>query len=119
MSEETAYEKNTRAQYEALGRFVEAFENMVGEVREANIDLLSNTGQRGYLVQIAFHHQSLTAKPLFEIMRAIIAEVVSRRAHSEYENREIFSEILGYIEGAYEDLANMRNTLLHGTWFIG
>jgi hypothetical protein len=38
MSEGSAYEKNTSAQYEALGRFVENFEMMVNDVREICID---------------------------------------------------------------------------------
>jgi hypothetical protein len=38
MSEGSAYEKNTSAQYDALGRFVENFEMMVNDVREICID---------------------------------------------------------------------------------
>jgi hypothetical protein len=31
-------------------------------------------GDHDYLLPIAFHHQVMTAKPLFEIMRATIAD---------------------------------------------
>ena len=65
--------------YEALGRFVEAFESMVHETRSIAIRLLSD-GKNTYhhdLIEIAFHHNCMTAKPLFEIFRAIVIKMVS------------------------------------------
>jgi outer membrane protein assembly factor BamD (BamD/ComL family) len=52
------YEKNTSAQYEALGRFVEAFEAMVNEARENAIQLIERDPHHGRLVAIALHHSS-------------------------------------------------------------
>jgi hypothetical protein len=68
---------HSRDQYEALGRFVEAFEAMVAETRETCINLLARSGRHRDLIEIAFHHNVLTAKPVYEIMRAIIAELVN------------------------------------------
>ena len=116
---EEAYATNTKEQYEELGRFVEAFELMVNEVRETCIDLLSKDGDHRDLVRIAFHHQSLSAKPSIEIMRTIVTEVVSNPSSFHHGDKEIFVEVLGKIQGAYEHLSNMRNNLLHGTWFVG
>jgi hypothetical protein len=116
---EEAYSKNTKEQYEELGRFVEMFELMVNEARESCIDLLSKDSDHRELVQIAFHHQSLTAKSLFEIMRAIITEVIKDQAHFHYNERISLGAILGQVQSAYDRLANMRNNLLHGTWFVG
>jgi hypothetical protein len=74
-----AYNKNTQEQYEALGRFVVAFEAMVNEVRDCSINLLLTEDEVSALVDIAFHHPVLTAKPLFEIFRALIVEFLSVR----------------------------------------
>jgi hypothetical protein len=71
------------------------------------------------LLQVAFHHQALTAKPLFEIMRAMIAEILNVPTHRSYSDREFYKELLGHVQKQYNDLANIRNNLLHGTWFIG
>ena len=71
-----ARDKNTKKQYEELGRFVVAFEEMINDVRElcifilADLDLSLQT-----FVSVAFHHQALTAKPLLDIIRTLIAEV--------------------------------------------
>src|SRR5258707_5279501 len=103
-SEPTAYEKNTRAQYEALGLFVESFEMMVNEVREICIErLCSGLGgsERERLTEIPFHHQAMTAKPLFDIMRAIIAEIVNIPTNFHYANRGTFKSVLGCLEGEY------------------
>jgi hypothetical protein len=119
---ETPYEKNTRLQYEALGRFVEQFEMMVNEVREISLERLLeglDDHQKGGLIEIAFHHSVMTAKPLFDIMRAILADALNIPAHPHYKDRAIFKEVLGHIEKEYSFLYNKRNDLLHGTWFIG
>jgi hypothetical protein len=114
---EDAYEKNTKDQYEALGRFVEEFELMVNEARMACIQLCQN--EENKLASIALLHQSLTAKPIFEIMRAMVAETVKMSTSMHYNERETFKSVLGQLQSEYETLANKRNDLLHGTWFIG
>jgi hypothetical protein len=115
------YQKNTKEQYEALGRFVEAFELMVDEVRTTCIKLMGPTPNifDSTLPEIAFHHQVMTAKPLFEIMRAMIAQLIKDPDAVEDEERPIFSGVLAQISKGYTDLTNMRNNLLHGTWFVG
>jgi hypothetical protein len=117
-----AYRKNTKEQYEALGRFVEKFELMVYEVREVCIDrICSGIGsiERKQLVEISFHHQAMTAKPLYDIMRAIIAEIVNKPTSPHHADAANFKSLLGHIEGEYNHLFQKRNELLHGTWFIG
>jgi hypothetical protein len=115
--------KNTTEQYAALGRFVEAFELMVNEVREICIEnICASVGgiqQRERLIEIAFHHQSMTAKPLFDIMRTIIAETVNVEASPHYADRMAIKKLLGHIEAEYNHLYNKRNELIHGTWMIG
>lgn len=145
MTESEAYQKNTKEQYEMLGRFVEAFELMVHEVREASIELTGRDGRNRALLEVTFHHQALTAKPLFDIFRVTIVEILNDvlqeqkdRAEGIYESdpplvvdrngnpfpltlkdRDTVLGVIGFIQGKYESLVNRRNDLLHGTWFVG
>jgi hypothetical protein len=125
-------EKNVKEQYEALGRFVEAFELMVDEVRGVCVDriwdaVISDTGldldigqhYRKQLIEISFHQQNMTAKPLWDTMRSIIAEILSQKNNPHHTDYANFKSLLGHMEGEYSALYNKRNELLHGTWFIG
>ena len=126
------YEKNTKEQYAALGRFVESFETMVYYARDGAFNLLldgfvrePNLGyQQARLIGIPLFHQSLAAKPTFEIFRAILMEKITDQKYRKVydisdDQIKIYSGALGAISGEYEWLANKRNDLLHGTWFIG
>jgi hypothetical protein len=119
---ENELKKNTTEQYAALGRFVEAFELMVNEVREICIERICHSigsSEREQLIEIAFHNQAMTAKPLFDTMRAIIAEIVNVPASPHYANRNTFKKVLSWVETEYNHLYNKRNELLHGTWLVG
>jgi|HubBroStandDraft_6_1064221.scaffolds.fasta_scaffold251583_1 hypothetical protein len=121
-TDDEAYAKNTKEQYEALGHFVHSFEWMVNEVREICIERVCSgigSSERQQLVEISFHHQAMTAKPLFDIMRAIIAEIVNIETSPYYAERTIFRDLLTHIEKEYSSLYWKRNDLLHGTWLIG
>jgi hypothetical protein len=121
-----AYKKNTMAQYEALGRFVEAFELMVHEARVDCINMLSYDLPigKGKLIAIPFYHQVFSAKPLFDVFRAVLREIID---DPQYQTKhgltkshvEQFSGVLKAIASEYEQLSNKRNNLLHGTWFVG
>jgi hypothetical protein len=121
-----AYRKNTKAQYEALGRFVEAFEMMVHEARFGCINMLSYDLpiRKAKLIAIPFHHQAFAAKPLFDAFRAILSEIIADPTY-QADHRltkshvEQFSGILKAIAGEYETLLQKRNSLLHGTWLVG
>jgi hypothetical protein len=133
--------------YEALGRFVEAFESMVHETRSITIRPLSDNKNMHHhgLIEIAFHHYCMTAKPLFEIFRAIIIQIVNvsievqeirkKSGRDDYplpivdsfgksvsfipSDREKFLGVLKTIAKEYGDLMDLRNGLLHGSWFVG
>jgi hypothetical protein len=122
----TPYEKNVKGQYEALGRFVEAFEMMVDEVRIDCIRLLSADLpiRRQQLISIPFHYQTFSAKPLFDTFRAVLMDMISHDAYKKEhslsdDDVNNFSGVLSAINGEYDWLANKRNSLLHGTWFVG
>jgi hypothetical protein len=118
VSNSEAYEKNIKEQFETLGRFVEAFENMVDEVRSSCMLLMGPNPFDDRLPLIAFHHGAMTAKPLFDIMRAMIAQL-AKGDDIDDDERPVFKSVLNQIAREYNDLVNMRNNLLHGTWFIG
>lgn len=114
------YQNNIRR----LGQFVEAFEQMVHEVRSACEFLLDPELKRQSAVSAAFHHSVMTAKPLFDIMRAVVAETLKNtkmRAKHEIDEaaENIFHGVLQTIGNEYNNLTNTRNNLLHGTWFMG
>jgi hypothetical protein len=145
MTESEAYHKNTKEQYEMLGRFVEAFEMMVHEVREASIELAARDGRNRGLLEIVFHHQGLSAKPLFDIFRGLVAAILqdSIDEQSDKKNgisnaerplmvdgkgnivpftikdRDTFLGVLSHLQRIYGGLSSKRNDLLHGTWFVG
>jgi hypothetical protein len=114
-----AYNQNTKQQYEALGRFVVAFESMVNEARNCSINLLES-GKISALVDVPFHHPALTAKPLFEIFRALVIDYL-RLFCADASEKELnaFRGVLKTIATEYNTLTDVRNTLLHGTWFVG
>lgn len=131
-TDETARAENIKKTYEALGRFVEAFEAMVDEVRGTCIDrvweaVTADTGletepdkyERKRLIEVSFHQGNMTAKPLWDTMRSIIADVLAQQNHPHHADRENFKSLLGFMEGEYSALNNKRNELLHGTWEIG
>jgi hypothetical protein len=122
MPDSEAYTKNTTENYAALGRFVEAFELMVDDVRQICIERICSgigSSERLDLIELPFHHGAMTAKPLFDIMRAVIIEIVNKPGNFHYPNLETFKTLLGLAEAEYGSLINKRNELLHGTWFVG
>jgi hypothetical protein len=115
-----ALDKNIREQYEALGRFVVAFESMVEQTREVSIVVLKRSYEHSRRVEVVFHNAALTAKPLFEIMRALVSEYLKQPTTIvSNKDRDAFSGILAEIAAHYFDLVNYRNNLLHGTWYVG
>lgn len=119
-----SYAKATSEQLKCLGLFVEAFEGMVHQVRSGCIDLLSANTQYAEWISIPFYHQALTAKPLFEIYRGIVAQMMSNDSYCLQQKindteRECYRGVMACIAGEYNNLCEMRNHLLHGTWYIG
>lgn len=120
----SAYDKNTKEQYECLGRFVEAFEAMVHEVRSNAIEMLAADTEFARLVEIPFYHAVMTAKPIFEIFRAIIATQINNGKFCAQHgidgaDQSAFHGVLAEIAKEYGDLSEIRNHMLHGTWFVG
>lgn len=140
-TDEKALAENTTENYAALGKFVEAFEAMVDDVREICIDCIyfnvrdgddgtkpedvewgewfERIKQKKILIEVAFHSPGMTAKSLFDIMKAIIVEVASIKDGPYYLDCDEYKDLLTHIEKEYSSLYWKRNDLLHGTWHIG
>jgi hypothetical protein len=116
------YSRQTSENFAALGRFVQEFELLVSSVRTSCVFLLgcNNSPKHQQLVNVILCHQSLTAGPLFQIMRGLYAAHIREfPEHVRDDNQDVILKVLAYCATQYDDLANKRNNLLHGTWFIG
>lgn len=111
-----AYQEASDKQFRALGVFVQEFELIIEWIRIACMFILSRDGQQQQLVDIVLHHSSLTAKPLFEIMRALFAKITEGVDPSEIA---VLNSVMSQIAKDFDSLVEARNSLLHGTWRIG
>ena len=114
------YDRQTKEQFELLGRFVQAFELMVFEVRRGCIHLTTSGVDHQSLMNRVFHHSALSAQPLFDILSALItAIVVELSPKIDPDQRTTTLGVLKQLRTNFKDLVERRNKLLHGTWFIG
>lgn len=123
-TKEQKFMRQTKEKYEALGRFLEAFELMVYSVREECISLIDadslNKDRTDMLLKIVLHHSSLSAGPLSEIMRFMIAGIVT--SHDSIFNENDKADVLNlleYMADRFRGAVEKRNNLLHATWYIG
>lgn len=118
-SEERRERKNNE-KFQALGKFVQAFELMVAEVRGTCRDLVSEDKTKRNLLDTILHHRVFTAQPLFDVMRALYAErLLDADSDVVKVERKAISDVLAYLATEYQDLAKRRNDIVHGTWLIG
>jgi hypothetical protein len=119
-SREATYKAQTAEQFEAIGRFVQAFELMVDATRMASYSILSQGDpKRGQLVNVVLFHQSMTAKPHFDIMRGLYGVLIQEYPTLLQDDKETINAVLKFCANEHEKLTNLRNDLLHGTWHIG
>src|SRR5262249_8373774 len=122
-NKETREERRKRQADEihaALGRYVEAFEQLVDTIRSMCIILTSHTVKHQRLMQIVFYYETMTARPLFTLYRAFIGEMLNDKDTKIADKEKV--AILGVLrtfDADYQALINTRNDYLHGTWFIG
>ena len=127
-------EETARDQFAALGRFVQRFEQIVDAIRWHCHRLSSgdNLGEiqtdpkvailRLNITSMVFHHEVMTARPLLDIWRSLLAEhrkalkilgILSERGD------EIAKGVSTEIAAEFEDICQLRNRLMHATWHIG
>ena len=99
---------------------------MVHTVRVGCVVMIGIGPYRQRLAIVAFNHQSMTALPLFQIMRAMVMETLSPEHDDTEETKadlarecEIAKPVLSQIAKDYSDAVQFRNDMLHATWFIG
>ena len=112
-------ERQTQAIYAAIGRYVEAFEQLVLIIRTACVLITSgNSGQQQRLMNVVFNHRSMSADNLFRIFRSLMAEIL-KDAPISAEDHDIITSALTQADKEFQDVVSKRNDHLHGTWFVG
>jgi hypothetical protein len=60
--------------------------------REGSIELAARDGRNRGLLEIVFHHQALSAKPLFDIFRGIVAAILQDSIQEQKDKENGISE---------------------------
>jgi hypothetical protein len=123
-----------RDQFAAIGLFIQNFENVVATLRGECSRILRGA-QLGVsfgnpetllvylnITSLVFHHETMTARPLLDIWRALVFEqtrgMLLLSTISE-KGRSIATEIVTEIAKEFIDLVEARNRLIHANWRIG
>ena len=106
------FQRQTQAQYAAIGRCAVSFEHVCHAMVSTVLSLLHSQGLRNQRVANALL-AGLTANPLRMIFHSVIAEVRGEKLQGD-ELR-----IVDNITKRIRDLAESRNDLIHRTWFVG
>lgn len=119
-SKEERRQRQTKEQFEALGRYVQAFEAMVHELREG-ISWLTPTRDAGnYIVRAITNHRVMTAQPLLDIYRIVSVVVLQSEACTLNDaEKGTAALILDNIFKRAKTAIEGRNEIIHGTWHIG
>lgn len=126
---ESREQKRTRQTYEshaALGRYVEAYEQLIMCIRGgcSLLTCLLTPGRTGVkqqqLMNVVFYHHSMTADNLFSIYRALVGQIINDSDMAIDPNEaNAIRGILKCFDSAFQKTIAMRNNYLHGTLFIG
>jgi hypothetical protein len=115
---EQRYQRQTKESFEYVGRFVQAFELMVGRVHSGVLNLTSNGPKHQRLINIIFN--GMAANTLFATWRSLLAEIVNDPHYKvDKETRLLTMKILSQAAEEYQALLTLRNDMLHGRWHIG
>ncbi len=111
----------TMEQFAALGRFVQEFELAVLAVRLCLSQLLGDgSARKNRMLNGVLYHQALTAAPLIDMLACVIFEMLEAEGDQfSKEERADITSIVGEVAKRLRTLCEIRNNLLHGTWFIG
>lgn len=106
------YLAQTNEQFAALGKYVQAFEQVCFTLRHLITSLLMQNGLKDQsLLSTFLFHQSVTARVLLDSACAMLFHL-----HGDDEH---LVEIATDLRKRFEKEIERRNTYLHGTWFIG
>jgi hypothetical protein len=68
---------------------------------------------------MVFHHAALTAEPLVEIWRALLAEHCRAMPKLSPQGLVVAQNIAAEIQSQFQKLIEVRNRLVHASWHIG
>lgn len=107
--------------FEVLGRFVQAYELMVASVRDCCITMTQPKGDfQGRAIRILLNHQSMSAQSLWDVMRGLLAEVLSDKNNKfPKADNDVALALTQQLTDDWGKLTRRRNDFLHGTWRIG
>lgn len=107
-SREQRYERQTKEQYAAIGKFVVKFELVCFYLRSTMSNFLQSSGlKKQELARIVFGHRSMTADALREVYMAMTVELYGDNV------------VLKDFRSRFQRLTEKRNDIVHGTWFVG
>ena len=107
-SREQRYERQTKEQYAAIGKFVVKFELVCFYLRLTMLNFLQSSGlKKQELARIVFGHQAMTANALREVYMAMTVVL--------YGDNMVLKDFLS----RFQRLTKERNDIVHGTWFVG
>ncbi len=117
----------TREQFEYLGRFVQHFELMIEAIRSSCLLICSANPNQQRIMHIVFGYQNMTARPLFDIFRAIVAETMQNPdTESKAADKALFAKDRTVARSVFKQMSedmrrvtDARNDIVHGTWRIG
>lgn len=110
------WERQTKDSFEALGRFVQAFELMIAAIRHTATGFVQ-TRENSDMVILIFNHGAMSAKTLWDLCHAFLR--IKVKALAPGPDADVASAMVAQMHKEVGDLAEMRNGLLHGTWHIG
>ncbi|MEI9901817.1 MAG: hypothetical protein WDN31_18835 [Hyphomicrobium sp.] len=119
------YQRQTTEIYAAIGRYVEAFEQLVFDIRFGcqlltcpPAPTVAMTGRQQRLMGVVFNHQSMTAGNLFRIYRALVGEILSDGNQPGFsdDDKALITGVLQQFDREFQRVISTRNDYLHGTW---
>lgn len=116
---EEKFDRQSKQSFEYLGRFVQHFEQMVHAIRGGCLFFLSKNAAQQRLVNIVLHHHVMSANALWDIYRGLITEATNIVPLPDPVAQKALMEILSQTASEFQDLMSARNSILHGTPFIG
>jgi hypothetical protein len=127
-------ENIARDQFAALGRFIQSFEDIVSTLRWHSRFIMSGTHlgignpdpkvmlQWWNITSMVFHYETMTAKPILDIWRSLLAEhciALKYLGVLSEEGDKVVKGISGEIASEFDDIYQHRNRLIHASWRIG
>jgi hypothetical protein len=119
--------RQTDATHAALGRYIEAFEQIVMWLRVGCSQLTCLTTRaplnvkQQLLMNVVFNHRCMTADNLASIYRALVGQIINDKDMTRFDGAEIktIEKVLTQFHNDFQEAVNKRNDYIHGTWFIG